>query len=113
MDPSMNSKNLFAAFIGIFSYSVLVVAQSSCNAATYGTPLIKDCFDLVSQLPGGVTSPEIDVDALRSFVEPKFLQPSFAPVYDAFGTGMVQLPKVWKKSPYLTHSLVLSNRARS
>ena len=109
MDSSTKSKKLFAAFIGIFSYSVLVVAQSSCNAATYGTPLVKDCFDLIPQLPGGVTSPEIDVDAIRSFIEPKFLQPSFAPVYDAFHTGMVQLPKVWKKSPYLTQTLTLLN----
>lgn len=107
MDTSMKSKNFFAAFIGIFSCSVLVVAQSTCNAVTYGSPLAKDCFDLVPQLPGGVTSPEIDVDALRSFIEPKFLQPSFAPVYDAFGTGMVQLPKLWKKSPYLTQTLIL------
>lgn len=102
MDTLTKSKNLFAAFICIFSYPVLVLAQSSCDAVTYGTPVVKDCFDLVLQLPGGFTSPEIDVDALRSFVEPKFLQPSFAPVYDPFSTEMVQLPKLWKKSPYLT-----------
>ena len=102
MDTSKNIKNLIAAFICIFSYSILVLAQSSCDAVTYGTPVAKDCFDLVQQLPGGVTSPDIDVDALRMFVEPKFLQPSFAPVRNPFSTEMVQLPKLWKKSLYLT-----------
>ena len=96
----MKSKNLLSAFICIFSYSILVLAKSSCNAATYGIPHAKDCFDLVLQLPGGVTSPKIDVDALRSFVEPKFLRPEFAPVHDPFTTEMVQLPKLWKKGLY-------------
>ena len=98
----MKRRNLLAAFFCIFSYSILVLATSSCNAVTYGTPLAQDCFDLLLQLPGGVTSPSIDVDALRSFVEPKFLQPEFAPVYDPFETEMVQLPKLWKKGPYST-----------
>ena len=98
----MNKSNLLAAFICIFSCSDLVFAKASCNAVTYGTPLANDCFDLVLQLPGGVTSPTIDIDALRSFIEPKFLQPEFAPVYDPFKTEMVQLPKLWKKGPYLT-----------
>lgn len=98
----MNRRNLLAAFICIFSYSTLVFVEASCNAVTYGTPIANDCFDLVLQLPGGVTSPSIDIDALRSFVEPKFLQPEFAPVYDPFRTEMVQLPKLWKKGPYLT-----------
>ncbi|KAK0516387.1 hypothetical protein JMJ35_000990 [Cladonia borealis] len=97
MDTSMKRRNLLAAFFCILSYSSLVLATSTCNAVTYGSPLAQDCFDLLLQLPGGVTSPSIDVDALRSFVEPKFLQPEFAPVYDPFETEMVQLPKLWKK----------------
>lgn len=104
MATSTISMSLSAVFICIFSCSVLVLAQSSCDAVTYGTPVAKDCFDLVLQLPGGATSPDIDVDALRIFVEPKFLQPSFAPVQDPFSTEMVQLPKIWKKSPYLTRT---------
>ena len=98
----MNKRNLLAAFICVFYCSTLVFTKASCNAVTYGTPLANDCFDLVLQLPGGVTSPSIDINALRSFVEPKFLQPEFAPVYDPFQTEMVQLPKLWKKGPYLT-----------
>ena len=98
----MKRRNLLAAFFCIFSYSSLVLATSSCNAVTYGSPHAQDCFDLLLQLPGGVTSPSIDVDALRSFVEPKFLQPEFAPVYDPFETEMVQLPKLWRKGPYST-----------
>ena len=104
MDTSKKYKDLIAAFICIFSYFVLVLTQSSCDAVAYGTPLVKDCFDLVLQLPGGVSSPDIDVDVLRIFVEPKFLEPSFAPVRDPFSTEMVQLPKLWKKSPYLTQT---------
>ena len=100
----MKSRNLLSAFLCIFSYSIWVLAKPSCDAVTYGTPLAKDCFDLVLQLPGGNTSPTIDVDALRSFVEPKFLRPEFAPVNDPFKTEMVQLPKLWKKGPYLTQT---------
>ena len=102
MDTSMIKRNLLAAFVCIFCYSTLVLATSTCNAVTYGTPRAQDCFDLLQQLPGGVTSPSIDVDALRWFVEPKFLQPEFAPVHDPFDTEMVQLPKLWKKGPYST-----------
>ena len=102
MDASMKCKNLLSAFICISSYSTLILADFSCDVFSYGTPVAKDCFDLVPQLPGGFTSPEIDVDALRSFVEPKFLRPAFTPVYNPFSTEMVQLPKIWKKSPYLT-----------
>ncbi len=98
----MKRRHLLAAFICISSYSILV--KSSCNAVIYGTPLAKDCFDLLPELPGGATTPSIDVDALRSFVEPKFLQPGFAPVHDPFKTEMVQLPKIWKKGPYLTQT---------
>ena len=104
MDTSMKRRNLLAAFICMFSYSILVLAKSSCNVVTYGTPLAKDCFDLSLQLPGGETSPTINIDTLRSFVEPKFLQPGFAPVHDPFKTEMVQLPKIWKKGPYLTQT---------
>ena len=93
---------MLSAFISICSYYIFVLAESSCDAFTYGTPLARDCFDIHPQLPGGPASPNIDLDALRSFVEPKFLQPAFAPVYDPFNTEMVQLPKIWKKGPYLT-----------
>ena len=109
----MKCKNLFSAFICIFSYSILILAESNCDVVTYGTPDAKDCFDLLQQLPGGFTSPEIDVDALRSFVEPKFLRPAFTPIYNPYSTEMVQLPKIWKKSPYLTLTSYLSERDAS
>ena len=75
-------------------------AQFTCDAVTYGAPYVKDCFDLYNELPGGPTTSHIDIDAARSFVEPKFLSPAFAPVYDTLETEMVQLPKVWKKGQF-------------
>ena len=110
MDASMKCKNLLSAFICIFSYSILILAESSCDVVTYGTPDAKDCFDLLQQLPGGFTSPEIDVHALRSFIEPKFLRPAFAPIQNTLNTEMVQLPKIWKKCPYLTQASYLNER---
>ena len=110
MDASMKCKNLLSAFICIFCYSILILAESSCDVVTYGTPVAKDCFDLVHQLPGGFTSPEIDIDALRSFIEPKFLRPAFAPIHNLLSTEMVQLPKIWKKSLYLTQTSYLNER---
>ncbi len=102
MNTTMKSRNMISAFICIFSYSILVLAKSSCDAVTYGTPLAKDCFDIYPQLPGGGgVNSAINVDKVRYFVEPKFLQPAFAPVYDLFNTEMVQLPKLWKEGLYL------------
>ena len=71
-------------------------AQSHCNAIVYGKPEINDCFTLYNQLPGETLSPDIDKDAPRSFVEPKFLEPPFANVPNPYTSQMVQLPKLWR-----------------
>ena len=73
-----------------------ISGQPHCDAGVYGKPLDHDCFDLFNQLPGQNLSPNIDPDAHRSFVEPKFLSPRFAPVPNPYATKMVQLPKIWR-----------------
>ena len=81
-------------FVAIEPY--LIHAESKCDASVYGRPEINDCFDLYNQLPGETLSPDVNPDAERSFVEPKFLDPPFTPVPNPYATQMVQLPKIWR-----------------
>ena len=84
------------SWLCIFIYTTFISGQSHCDANVYGKLLDHDCFDLFNQLPGQALSPDVDPDAHRSFVEPKFLRPQFAPVPNPYNTRMVQLPKIWR-----------------
>ena len=87
---------LHCSLLYISIYINFTSGQSHCDASVYGKPLDHDCFDLFNQLPGQALSPDVDPDAHRSFVEPKFLRPQFAPVPNPYSTRMVQLPKIWR-----------------
>jgi len=73
-----------------------IYGESHCDASIYGKPEVNHCFDLYNQLPGETLSPDINPDAPRSFVEPKFLEPPFTPVPNPYMSQMVQLPKIWR-----------------
>ena len=93
----MNNRQFFLACITLSLQFSCVFSLFKCDGTLYGKPVPKDCFNLYNQLPGGSEAPDIDLDTPRSFVEPKFMQPSFSPVFNPFRTQMVQLPKVWRE----------------
>ena len=93
----MNNRQFFLACITLSLQFSCVFSLFKCDGNLYGKPVPKDCFDLYDQLPGGPEAPDIDLDTPRSFVEPKFMQPSFPFVFNPFRTQMVQLPKVWRE----------------
>ena len=101
--PSLSVSVLDMAFSSILCILLCTVihidqtyGQSHCDAKIYGKLNDRDCFDLYHQLPGETLSPDVDPDVPRSFVEPKFLDPPFAPVPNPYPSQMVQLPKIWR-----------------
>lgn len=92
----MNLISILLTLLHLFIHSSAASPQSSCDAKLYGKPEVKDCFDLYRQLPGETLSPDINPDEPRSFVEPKFLDPPFTPVFNPYHSQMVQLPKIWR-----------------
>ena len=84
---------LLVSLILAFLLLNLASSKSTCNLKLYGKVDDHDCFALYEQLPA---EPGQDPDEPHSFVEPKFLSPPFAPVWNPFKTEMIQLPKIWR-----------------
>lgn len=96
--PAANIMTLWMLSITLclLAHQNMALCQLACDAGIYGKPFSNDCFVLYDQLPGEKLSPGIDKNEPRSFVEPKFLDPPFAPVPNPFNSQMVQLPKIWR-----------------
>ena len=77
-------------------------AAMLCDKELFGTPNPADCVEAIRWIPYfGLPIERNPATAIRTFVEPQFLDPPFSPVKNDFRLGkyaLVQLPKIWSHS---------------
>ena len=80
------------------------VGTTFCEAGIYGTPNIQDCRQALTWIPYIQESDSNQAAQPRIFAEPQYMLPPFNGVYNAHRpSAIVQVPKIWKHSTYLSY----------